>query len=108
MCVVCWCTRDHLGPLVSKGTRAFLERVSQGRRSVICHHPVKNREVKVISVHKGKHVTLIIYLLTLFQGDRGYEGPKGSRGPTGLGIKGDQVWWGFNPLKAQAIRHYVF
>ena len=26
------------------------------------------------------------------QGDRGYEGPKGSRGPTGVGYKGDKVW----------------
>ena len=53
-------------------------------------------------------VTLITYLISLFQGDRGYEGPKGSRGPPGLGIKGDQVWWTFNPLKAQALWHYVF
>lgn len=27
----------------------------------------------------------------LLQGDRGYEGPKGSRGPTGVGYKGDKV-----------------
>lgn len=26
------------------------------------------------------------------QGDRGYEGPKGSRGPPGVGYKGDKVW----------------
>lgn len=25
------------------------------------------------------------------QGDRGYEGPKGSRGPPGIGYKGDKV-----------------
>lgn len=29
-----------------------------------------------------------------FQGDRGYEGPKGSRGPPGVGYKGDKVWLG--------------
>lgn len=29
----------------------------------------------------------------LLQGDRGYEGPKGSRGPPGIGYKGDKVRW---------------
>lgn len=29
----------------------------------------------------------------LLQGDRGYEGPKGSRGPPGVGFKGDKVQW---------------
>lgn len=26
-----------------------------------------------------------------FQGDRGYEGPRGNRGLPGLGVKGDKV-----------------
>lgn len=30
--------------------------------------------------------------MCFIQGDRGYEGPKGSRGPPGLGYKGDKVW----------------
>lgn len=38
---------------------------------------------------------MITVLLTLpvcfLQGDRGYEGPKGSRGPPGIGYKGDKV-----------------
>ena len=27
------------------------------------------------------------------QGDRGYEGPKGNRGPPGAGLRGDKVRW---------------
>lgn len=34
-------------------------------------------------------LTLPVFFL---QGDRGYEGPKGSRGPPGIGYKGDKVW----------------
>lgn len=30
-------------------------------------------------------------LLCFLQGDRGYDGPKGSRGPLGIGLKGDKV-----------------
>lgn len=30
-------------------------------------------------------------MLITFQGDRGFEGPKGVRGLPGLGIKGDKV-----------------
>lgn len=29
--------------------------------------------------------------MCFLQGDRGYEGPKGSRGPPGVGYKGDKV-----------------
>ena len=33
-----------------------------------------------------------LWYVCFLQGDRGYEGPKGSRGPPGNGYKGDKVW----------------
>lgn len=54
----------------------------------------------MVACFESSDASMIIFLLGLpvltlsvcfSQGDRGYEGPKGSRGPPGVGYKGDKV-----------------
>lgn len=49
----------------------------------------KNERFKIKGWARNANVKLAVCFT---QGDRGYEGPKGSRGPPGIGYKGEKVW----------------
>lgn len=87
MCIMCY----FIYPLFKTDCSVQGQTFSERLKNILLNKIHSCFTVKEKDTKKKRKIPILTFSVCRSQGDRGYEGPRGSRGPPGVGHKGNKV-----------------